>query len=109
MKQVLGLANYFRDHVENHSVITQPLQAMVANYSKNKVLQWTVQLIATFHSVREKVATCPKLHFLDEKLPVFLQRLEHKNRKTQHNSRNTHNTGTQRHMNLSSVIAQVPF
>ena len=41
MKQFLGLANYFRDHVENHSVITQPLQAMLANYSKNKVLQWT--------------------------------------------------------------------
>ena len=73
MKQFLGLANYFRDHVENHSVITQqPLQAMVANNSKNKVLQWTEKLIATFHCVREKVATCPKLHFLDEKLPLFL-------------------------------------
>ena len=31
MKQFLILANYFRDHVENHSMITQPLQAMVAN------------------------------------------------------------------------------
>ena len=54
MKQFLGLADYFRDHVENHFVITQPLQAMVTNHSKNKVLQWTEQLIATFHSVREK-------------------------------------------------------
>ena len=38
MKSFLGLVNYFRDHVENHSIITQPLQAMVVNYSKNKVL-----------------------------------------------------------------------
>ena len=72
MKQFLGLINYFRDHIENHSIITQPLQAMVTSYSKNKPLKWTPDLIATFRDVREKVANCPKLHFLDEKLPLFL-------------------------------------
>ena len=63
MKSFLGLVNYFRDHVENHSIITQPLQAMVTNYNKNKPLRWTPELIATFHNVRKLVATCPKLHF----------------------------------------------
>ena len=72
MKQFLGLANYFRDHVENHSIITQPLQAMVTNYNKNKPLQWTEDLIARFHKVRQTVAECPQLHFIDETLPLFL-------------------------------------
>ena len=36
MKQFLGLANYFRDHIKNHAIITQPLQAMVTNYNKKQ-------------------------------------------------------------------------
>ena len=72
LKSFLGLANYFRDHVKNHSMITQPLQSMVTNYSKNKPLKWTDELIATFHQVRKTVAECPQLHFIDEKLPLFL-------------------------------------
>jgi hypothetical protein len=72
LKSFLGLANYFRDHVKNHSMITQPLQGMVSNYSKNKPLKWTDELIATFHQVRKTVAECPQLHFIDEKLPLYL-------------------------------------
>jgi len=72
MKQFLGLANYFRDHVKNHSIITQPLQAMVSDYNKNKPLVWTEELINQFKLVRKAVAECPQLHFIDEKLPLFL-------------------------------------
>ena len=72
LKSFLGLANYFRDHVKNHSMITQPLQGMVTNYTKNKPLKWTDELIATFHKVRKTVGECPKLHFIDDKLPLFL-------------------------------------
>ncbi len=72
MKSFLGLVNYFRDHIQNHSIITKPLQDMTTSYSKNKRLQWTPTLIETFHSVRKTVATCPKLHFVQDGLPLFL-------------------------------------
>ena len=72
LKQFLGLANYFRDHVKNHSIITQPLQGMITKYTKNKPLQWTPELMEVFKSVRKAVADCPQLSFIDEKLPLFL-------------------------------------
>ncbi len=72
MKSFLGLANYFRDHVENHSMITQPLQAMVTNYSKSKLLKCTPELIECYHTVRRTVGNCPKLSFYDETLPLYL-------------------------------------
>ena len=34
LRSFLGLANYFRDHVQNHSIIAQPLQRMVDGYEK---------------------------------------------------------------------------
>ena len=72
LKQFLGLANYFRDHVKNHSIITHPLQGMITKYTKNKPLHWTPELMESFHTVRKAVADCPQLHFIDEKLPLFL-------------------------------------
>ncbi len=74
MKQFLGLINYFRDHVENHSIITQPLQNLIeGKYDKNKVLKWTPELDATFDEVKRVVSKCPSLSFMDAKLPIFLQ------------------------------------
>jgi hypothetical protein len=72
MKQFLGLANYFRDNVQNHSMLVRPLQEMVEGYSKNKPLKWTPELVNIFNEVRIKVGECPALTFMREDLPVFL-------------------------------------
>jgi hypothetical protein len=72
MKQFLGLANYFRDNVQNHSMLVRPLQEMVEGYSKNKPLKWTPELVDIFNEVRIKVGECPALTFMREDLPVFL-------------------------------------
>jgi hypothetical protein len=72
MKQFLGLANYFRDNVQNHSMLVKPLQDMVEGYSKNRPLKWTPELIDVFNEVRIKVGECPALSFMREDLPVFL-------------------------------------
>ncbi len=56
MKQFLGLINYFRDHVENHSILVKPLQDMVTNYQKNKPLQWNPELEKLFHKVKTIVS-----------------------------------------------------
>ena len=37
LRSLLGLANYFRDHVRNHSVIAQPLQQFLDEYEKKNL------------------------------------------------------------------------
>jgi hypothetical protein len=72
MKSFLGLANYFRDHIRNHSTLVQPLQEMVSDYNKHRPLKWTADLEARFDEVRETIGKCPTLFFVDEKLPIYL-------------------------------------
>jgi hypothetical protein len=38
LKSFLGLTNYFRDFVRNHSAIVKSLNSMLSNYSKTKKL-----------------------------------------------------------------------
>jgi hypothetical protein len=43
LKKFLGVANYFRDHVRNHSMLAQPLQLLLPDYSRaqrNHKLAW---------------------------------------------------------------------
>ena len=72
MKQFLGLVNYFRDHVKNHSTEVQPLQDMVGKYDKMKILKWTPELEAVFIKVRGLVSSCPSLTFITDNLPIYL-------------------------------------
>jgi hypothetical protein len=72
MKSFLGLANYFRDHVKDHSIIVKPLQDMVENYKKNQPLKWTPELSQTFENVKKIIGNCPPLFFMEEGLPIYL-------------------------------------
>jgi hypothetical protein len=36
LESFLGLTNYFRNFVRNHSTIAQPLSSMLSNYSETK-------------------------------------------------------------------------
>ena len=76
VKSFLGLANYFRDHIRNHSNRVYPLQELVANYDKRHARQhvtWTKEAIAAFEDIREAIDNCPKLWFLDNHSPIYLQ------------------------------------
>jgi hypothetical protein len=58
LRSFLGLANYFRDHVRNHSVIAQPLQQFLSGYEKRKgfhKLSWTPILVDSFERLKEAV------------------------------------------------------
>ncbi len=44
LKSFLGLVNYFRDHVENLSVLSVPLNDMTIPYKKSGTIVWTPQL-----------------------------------------------------------------
>jgi hypothetical protein len=76
IKSFLGLANYFRDHIDRHSIRVQPLQDLVSNYDKkqasNRVV-WTPDCIAAFEDIRDAIDNCPLLWFMNDFSPIFLQ------------------------------------
>ena len=76
LKSFLGLANYFRNHIRNHSMRVEALQGLVAAYDKrqaNHKIKWTDEAIASFEDIRKAIDECPKLWFLDDYSPIFLQ------------------------------------
>jgi hypothetical protein len=76
LKSFLGLANFFRDHVKNHSMLAKPLQDLVEGYdrkSRNHVVKWTEIGLNAFRDLKEAVAKCQKLYFLDYEKEIFLQ------------------------------------
>ena len=71
LRAFLGLANYFRDHVKNHSVLAEPLQQMVYG-PKHRILHFTEEQIEAFNKLKQAIADCPMLWFVDECSPIHL-------------------------------------
>ena len=65
LKSFLGLANYFRPHVRNHSEVARPLHGMLENYARGKVLKWTPAFEASFKELQGLISDCPTMHFVD--------------------------------------------
>ena len=62
-KQCIGLTNYFRDHVQNHSDKASVLQNMLPNYTRalrSKVLVWSETQKEAFYNLRNAISQCPK-------------------------------------------------
>ncbi len=74
LKGFLGLANYFRDHVEHHSMQTTVLENLARNYEPRKPVAWTVESETAFEEIKRAINECPQLFFLDGDLasPIFL-------------------------------------
>jgi len=72
LKTFLGLANYLRSNIRNHSLIVAPLNAMVEKYEKNKRLVWTPEADAAFIEIKEAIKDCPTVFFPDPKAPIFV-------------------------------------
>ena len=67
MRSFLGLSSQFRDHVKDYAKMAKPLHEAITDNKKNSksLIKWTPTLEAQFNLLQEKVATCPKLLFLD--------------------------------------------
>ena len=65
----LGLANYFRNLVPFHSDIVAPLQRIDPNGRKASII-WTNEAQRAYYHIRQVIANCPSLHFMDEESPV---------------------------------------
>ena len=74
MKSFLGVISQFRDHVDHFGDITSPLYALTNEYDKVKhnQIKWNGELEQAYENVKSKVANCPKLFFLNDKDPIYL-------------------------------------
>jgi hypothetical protein len=66
VKHLLGLANYFRDHVPNFWVVAIPLQKLVIGYTKSmQTRKLEGATLAAFIQLREAIDRSQKLFYLD--------------------------------------------
>jgi hypothetical protein len=68
----LGLINYFRAHVSDMTERVKLLRLMVLKYDKSKPLVWTPEAEKAFYDVRDEVANCPALFFVNENSPIIV-------------------------------------
>ena len=66
LKSFLGLANYFRDHVQGYSEITAPLQGMILDYHKTRKLKWDMGTERAFNATQSAIKDIQMLFFLTE-------------------------------------------
>ena len=69
----LGLANYFRNHVEHITELLAPLRDMIEQYEKHKKVVWTVEREAAFEKAKQAVYDCQKLFFVNPTATPILQ------------------------------------
>ena len=69
----LGLVNYFRDHISQHSALAHSLHHMFsgANQQKSKKIVWTQQVYGDF-KLKSLVNQYPKLYFINPERPIIL-------------------------------------
>jgi hypothetical protein len=72
LRQFIGLANYYRDHVRNHSDKARPLTQLFKDYDKRKKIVWTPEAIEAFEILQRDVSNCHTLFWVDESSPIFL-------------------------------------
>ena len=76
LRSFIGLVNYFRDHIRNHSQVLKPLQDLLTQHIKlgkpRAILQWNKEAEDSFQKIKDHVNSCPLLYFINEKAPIFL-------------------------------------
>jgi hypothetical protein len=73
LRSFLGLANYMRDFVPNHSHIASPLHAMVdQSKGKNHHIVWTPDAEKAFVDIKDLIGKSPLLYFADDSQPITL-------------------------------------
>ena len=72
LKSFLGLVNYFRDFIRNHSITVKPLHGLLTKYHKTSKVAWTPETIQSFEDTKASVRSLPTLCFLNDTDPVTL-------------------------------------
>ena len=73
LRGFLGLANYFRGFVPNHSHVVAPMHKMTVSDGKRQAkVDWTEESIKAFHDIKVLISECPLMHFIDKVSPIHL-------------------------------------
>ena len=73
LRSFLGLANYFRDFVPNHSNVVSPLHRMIDHAAKKQSkLIWTVEGNKAYDIVQDLISKSPLLYFMSDTAPIVL-------------------------------------
>ena len=73
LRGFLGLSNYFRVFVPNHSAIVAPLHKMTTHDSRKQAkVVWTPETTQAFQNIREAISRCPLMHFMDDVSTIHL-------------------------------------
>lgn len=74
LKSFLGLANYFRDHVQGFALLAAPLNDLLHDYKRTRALtiKWDTTSKLAFNAVKEAIYNCPFLYYLDDQREVYL-------------------------------------
>ena len=72
MRSFLGLANFIRDYVKNHSHLAHPLHAMITDTGKNHPVVWTAEAEISFTELKARIQASPLLYFANDKEPIVL-------------------------------------
>jgi hypothetical protein len=75
LHQFVGVANYFRDHIQQHSHIAKPLQEMITEAVRLKVktIIWTPEAEHSFTELKRRINECPKLYYINESYLIVLR------------------------------------
>ena len=72
LQSFLGLANYFRKHVKNHSELAKPLFDLIKKTTKHSPLVWQEESLHAYESLKLAVHSCPQLWFRKAGSPLHL-------------------------------------
>ena len=73
LRSFLGLTNYFRDHVPNHSNVVAPLHKIIDHAAKKQsMLIWTDDAANSFQKIKDLIAKSPLLYFIHDTAPITL-------------------------------------
>jgi hypothetical protein len=75
LKSFLGMAGYFREHVDHYVDLVYPLGQLVQNYRKKSrhfTIDWTPELIQQFDKVKAAIGNVATLYHRDEQAPLRL-------------------------------------
>jgi hypothetical protein len=73
LRSFLGLTNYFRDFVPNHSNVVSPLHHMIDHAAKKQSkLVWTEVGIKAYNDIKDLISKSPLLYFINDTAPIVL-------------------------------------
>jgi hypothetical protein len=75
LKSFLGLASYFREHVDKYADMAGPLHGLIEAYTKKgrqNRLVWTPEADTAFDKLKEAIINCPKVHWITPGHPIFV-------------------------------------